>query len=84
MQYLILAMLLFCPKSWEKRYIQRIWDKRSDKEILESYEDAEGWISLTKGRFPLKGETIEEIANSCQERLDKRILPQMEKRGLKV
>lgn len=59
---------------------QGIWNKKTDEEILYSYEDATGWVDISFGIT--ESETTIKIANSSIYRLENYILPQMKKRNL--
>ena len=71
-------------KAWKEdrkqRHIQSVWDKRSDDDIRDAYKDAQDWLSLDADKW---GDTMKNIHKSVNERLEKFILPQMKKRGLK-
>lgn len=73
-------ILILLPASIRERHIQKIWDKRTDDEIVASHDDAMSWIELADGFF---SDSLADVVKSCQSRLDNYILPQMEKRGLK-
>jgi len=73
-------ILPFLPDKVANRQIYAIWDRKSDQQILHSFDDATGWIDLSMGI--MASPTIDDIAQDCYGRLDKYILPQMKKRGL--
>ena len=75
-----LLIISFLPKKLQDKYIQKQWDNKEDKHILIAFEDASEWIRLSKGIMSTP--TLRGIAASCQDRLDKFILPQMNRRGL--
>ena len=75
-----LLIVSFLPKKWQDKYIQKQWNNKEDEHILIAFEDANQWIELSKGRMSTA--TIRKIAADCQDRLDKFILPQMNRRGL--
>lgn len=79
MKLSLLLCMLF-SKKYKDKYMQKQWDKKSDDSIIIALADAEGWIELSKGRVSTP--TINDIANDCQDRLDKFIMPQVTKRGL--
>lgn len=72
-------ILLFLPWKWYEAYVQRVWNKKQDKQILIAYHDASDWIL---NHNSLNSSTTKELADLCQERLDKYIMPQMHKRRL--
>lgn len=73
-----LATLL--TRKQKDNYISKIWDDRTDEDIIDTYEDATDWIRLSKGI--MASAVLTKIAADCQQRLDKFILPQIEKREL--
>ena len=75
-----LLIVSFLPKKLQDKYIQKRWDNKADEHILIAFEDANQWIELNKGIMSTP--TIREISASCQDRLDRLILPQMAKRNL--
>ena len=74
-------ILIYLPKKLQDKHTQLVWNNRTDKDIMSAYEDAQGWIDISKGVFESK--TTLDIAYDCKNRLDKWIIPQMIKRGLK-
>ena len=75
----------FLPKKWQDKYIQHQWDNKSDDSIIHALADAEGWVELNNRILANGGEhmpTLNKVAKSCQDRLDRLIMPQVTKRGL--
>jgi len=75
-----LFMVVFLPKKWQESYVQRQWDRKSNKDVLYAFKDRIGWvkwINPTTDRAELR-----ELHKNCQRDLDERIIPQMQKRGL--
>lgn len=72
-------IIVWLPKKWQQQAIDNTWNSRTDEEIIESFKDSEGWISLSRKR---ESEVLLEIADDCRTRLTQYILPQMRKRGL--
>ncbi len=75
-----LGLVIYLPKQWQKKYIQNIWDSKTNNDIIESFTDATQWIDLSFGS--LESPTTIDIAADCYKRLEERILPQMRSRGL--
>ncbi len=59
--------------------IQRVWDKKSDEEILEAYKDNRIWYSNLKF---LQFTSNFSLWKQVNYRYDKLIKPQMDKRNL--
>jgi hypothetical protein len=74
-------LVTFLPKNMQAKYVNYVWDNKSDESILESYKDATEWIELSS---KMASETLVKIAADCQDRLDKYIMPQINKRGLVI
>lgn len=75
-----LWIVIMLPEKMQKRFIQNVWDNRTDQQIMEAHDNAVEWIGLSKGRMACS--SLTSIADSSQDRLDKYILPQMRKRWL--
>lgn len=77
-----LWILMYLPKSFREKQIQKRWDSMSDEEILDSYMDAMKWIKLIN-KPPFEGEGLfKNITVDCEMRLNKYIKPQIKKRGI--
>ncbi len=77
---LLRIVVSYLPKKYQDKYIQKQWGKKSDASIMAAYKDATEWIEISKGIMSTP--TIRDIASDCQDRLDKFIMPQVNKRGL--
>lgn len=68
LEELKLLLLLFLPRKYLQRHVNKVWDGRTDAQILIAYDDATSWANLG--------------VPSATMRLEDHILPQMKKRGL--
>jgi hypothetical protein len=60
----------------------QVWDEKPDSSILVAYKDAMDWLQLEMGRFPIS--LPDSLIDSLNMRLENYIIPQMQKRGLKL
>ena len=60
--------------------IGKVWEEKSNRSILDAFEDATDWVDISMGMF--ESPTTDKIAQDCYMRLEKYILPQMVRRGL--
>jgi hypothetical protein len=76
----LFLICFFCTKAYREKFIQKIWDEKSDASIIEDRDDVNDWLKREEGHLPLQ------LPPSLKERLtdrwEKYILPQLEKRGL--
>lgn len=60
------------------KYIDDIWDEKTDEQIEDAYESNMGWVNIKTNTG-----AIGEVKEECRETLNTRILPQMIKRGMR-
>ena len=78
-----LSIVIYLPKKWRDKYIQRVWDEKSDEDINDAYVNAKEWIQISNSthfNIPI----TRKIAEECREKLKKFIIPQSVKRGLNL
>jgi len=73
---------------WKNRraeqHIQSVWDKKTDEDIRTAYKDATEWLSVLSHKTMDDTPKLDGMRKSIHERLNKHILPQMKKRGMKI
>lgn len=75
------SILWLLPKSVQEWETNRIWDAKSDAELITARDENLEMVrnfKTYKDRNPI----LYSIATDCQKKLDERILPQLRKRGI--
>lgn len=74
-------ILWLFPKSVQEWEINRIWDSKSDSDLIAARDENLAWVRNFE-RYKDTNPILYSIATDCQTKLDERILPQLRKRGV--
>ena len=73
-------------KNWledrRNQKVQKVWDNKTDDEIMIAYDDASSWLQLHQPEKGPNRALPDSLVTSLRMRMDKFIMPQMEKRDL--